>query len=422
MRVTAKRAVLAAALLMLAGSPVFAADPKFLTDGKDIPAWAADPVENVVRWEIMRGYPVQGKPEWWGEFRPNGTISRAEFAAILSRALDENGAGAPQGGFRDVPATAWYAANVNGLVQAGIIRVGDYGLAVLRPDEPITRAELATWVGRAAAREKIQPAQADPGLTDLAAEKYRDEIVLAARTGIVRGFEDRTFRPKATATRAEAATMIHRLVSQMTSGAPEVKDLERLDAEGMAIMTWAEKQHDQRLATKEGLAPHLERYDTPIMLALDADDQRFFLGNPVWYSEKRHIEVQPVFMGRTVAITVGGSMHRTKLDNGAWEVDPGWSYRGHYLWWLKVNGQWKVSGGKVYQTKPDSTEWELPPFYQPIKYNQGNRPANVGESTCCWGEDGVMIYDPGADPPQTARFGITNAQSVVERWEPSIQP
>lgn len=374
-----RAAALVAGMLFVATAPALAANPKFMTDWDAVPGWASGPLEDVVRWEIMTGYPVRGKPAYWGELRPQDTVTRAEFGAMLARALDEHGTGA------------------------------------LRPGQPITRAELATWVGRAAVRENVGATRPEPGFTDLDGEGNRDDILRAARAGIVRGYEDHTFRPAAAATRAEAAVVIHRLVTQLTSNPPDIGHLQRLYAEGMAVTTWAERQRDPRLATGEGLAPHLERYGSPLLFAADVAGQGFFLGNPVWYSEKRHIEERPVFLGKTVAVTVGAQMHRTRLDNGAWEVGRGWSARGHYLWWRRIDGRWMLADVRLYHTTAPAATWELPPFYDPAAYNPP-RPKPEGTGAW-WGEDGVLVYDPGEDPPETALFGMTNADGLVKRWD-----
>lgn len=405
-----------AALALAVSVPALAASPKYVTDWPAIPGWAASPLEDVVRWEIMHGYPVQGKPAYWGEFRPQGTITRAEFAAILARALDEHGVGAPPSGFTDASPAAWYAQGLNGLVRAGIVRVADYPGGVLRPNEPITRAELAVWAGRAAARENIAATLPHPGLTDLDGEKYRDEIVLVTRAGIVRGYEDRTFRPAATATRAEAGVTVHRLVVQMNADPPDIAELRRLYAESIAVLTWADRQRDPHMATSGGLGPHLARYDSPAGFAANVDERGFFLDNPVWYAELRHIEERSILLGRTVAITIGGAMHRTRLDDGVWEVDRSWSARGGYHWWRKINGRWVLGSVNLYKTSPGPKPyWELPPFYDPAGYNPaGPKPADIGGTW--WGEDGVLVYDPGTNPPETARFGMTNANGLVEKW------
>lgn len=390
-------------------------------DWDQVPQWAKQQVEDVFRWEIMAGYPIKGEPSFFSIWKPDGLITRAEFAAILSRALDENGQGAPAAGAKDIPAGAWYAANVNGLKSAGILRDSDFVNGYFLPSLPITRAEIAAWIGRAAEREKIPASLPERGFRDIGPSPYKFEIVAAARTGIVQGYDDGSFKPDDAVTRTEAAVMLHRLLTQMTDGAPTAEFLVQLGREADAVLTWADQKRDPKLATAAGLAPHAERYYTPMAFAGNVDGREWFLRSSYapWYSESRHLEGQPIFLGKTVAITIEAGMHRIKRKSGAWEVDRGYAARGWYTWYRKINGRWLLASGRTYDL-PETNTWDIPPFYQPKQYNQGPQPPDVGSSY--WGEDGITVYDPGPNPPETARFGVTNAQGVVETWNPSIQP
>lgn len=89
--------------------------------------------------------------------------------------------------------------------------ISGYDDGTFRPDAPITRQELAVMVARALD-------EADPGTVNFTdAEAIEDwatvPVAQAAAMGIVTGFEDGTFRPQETATRAQAAVMLSRLVS-----------------------------------------------------------------------------------------------------------------------------------------------------------------------------------------------------------------
>ncbi|WP_276353339.1 S8 family serine peptidase [Cohnella caldifontis] len=150
-------------------------------------------------------------------FDPNGTVSRAEFAALLTRALSVgNDAQAP---FTDVPEGAWYHDAVNKAFAAGIIKgTSD---TTFSPNAPITREALATMLLNAYAYS----AKVDLSTLVTTQEvKYADEgsvsswarrnVRLAHALGLMVGNDDR-FNPKANATRAEAVSILKRLTDKL---------------------------------------------------------------------------------------------------------------------------------------------------------------------------------------------------------------
>ncbi|MCL6560169.1 MAG: S-layer homology domain-containing protein, partial [Firmicutes bacterium] len=103
-------------------------------------SWAVSDIALATDVGLIRGYPD-------GTFQPGNTITRAEFSAMMQRALDKwEGQVSP---FGDVPRDAWFTMYVDVLVASGVIKQSDYG-STLKPDEPITRKEIASWTARAA--------------------------------------------------------------------------------------------------------------------------------------------------------------------------------------------------------------------------------------------------------------------------------
>lgn len=135
-----------------------------------------------------------------GCFHPNDTLSRAEMATVLY----SQGSYAPgKAIFSDVKPSAWYAAAVNALAAAGILR--GYPDGTFRPKQAITRAELV--VALASASGEI--AAGDTDFKDVPANFWaREAISLAQEKGWVLGYADGTFRPNQSVTRAEAAVVL----------------------------------------------------------------------------------------------------------------------------------------------------------------------------------------------------------------------
>jgi hypothetical protein len=151
-------------------------------------------------------------------FEPDRRITRAEFAALIVRAL---GLPLKQPGdtFADVPANVWFADEVQTAYAAGI--VNGRSATTFDPNATITRQEMAAMIGKAAAfvGEDVTGtggAGGDPlaMFRDAAniADYAKPYVRYAVTHGIVNGKTPDTFAPEQPATRAEAAAMLHRFL------------------------------------------------------------------------------------------------------------------------------------------------------------------------------------------------------------------
>ncbi|MGO4540048.1 RCC1 domain-containing protein [Paenibacillus sp. 2TAB19] len=154
-------------------------------------------------------------------FNPNGAVSRAEFAAIMIRALGlpANGAGSS---FTDVASSDWFAGTASIAQQYGIIEGEPDGN--FRPNAPITRQEAAVIVSRAwqLARTGRETAWNDAN-SGPRSESFRDEeqiaswakksVDLTVQLGLFKGTYG-SFLPSSNLTRAEAAAVVQRLLQQ----------------------------------------------------------------------------------------------------------------------------------------------------------------------------------------------------------------
>lgn len=174
----------------------------------DVPEthWAYEAIRSMAAQHIVMGVSQHS-------FAPERSIKRAEFAAMVTRALNLQAKHAP--GFGDVDPAAWYAEAIAAAHEAGIIigRSADQ----FDPNAMLTRQEMAVMVLRAyevmggsrAASGASQPA-ADQALVSVWAQ---EAVVTATALGLVQGRNDGTFDPFATATRAETVQMIAGLVN-----------------------------------------------------------------------------------------------------------------------------------------------------------------------------------------------------------------
>jgi len=177
---------------------------KPIVDFTDIAGhWA----EKDIKLASMRGI-VSGYPE--GTFKPNNTVTRAEFTAMLAGALNLSDNSLTLT-FTDKDQIAeWSRSAVAQAVQAGI--TDGYEDGSFRPSSNITRAEMAAMIARAL-KLKLDPEASTPFSDNKAIPKWSIGVVEAIRQlGIVVGRGGNRFEPNGMVTRAEAAVMLLRML------------------------------------------------------------------------------------------------------------------------------------------------------------------------------------------------------------------
>ena len=151
-----------------------------------------------------------------GNVRPQGNITRAETAAIFFRLLKEEVRSenlSKHNDFADVTEDSWYNTAVSTMAGMNILKGRTANS--FAPQAPITRAEFAAIC----ARFDSGKAEENSGFTDISGHWAEKEIERAATLGWVSGYTDGSFHPDAPITRAEAMTLINRVLCRM----PETK-------------------------------------------------------------------------------------------------------------------------------------------------------------------------------------------------------
>ena len=168
-------------------------------------SWAEPYLNNLVDRAVMKGDPD-------GQLYPNRSVTRAEFAAMLNRAFGFSEQGGAK--FRDVAATAWYAADISIAANQGYLQGDSKGA---NPVGSLTREEAAAMLCRAL---KIAPLSGEQfRLTDERgfSNWSRGYINAAADKGFVSGYPDGSFQPKNRITRGEAAKMLSEVAGEIRS-------------------------------------------------------------------------------------------------------------------------------------------------------------------------------------------------------------
>jgi len=158
---------------------------------------------------------LMGYPD--GTVRPDGNITRAEAAAIFFRLLKADVREAnltTENSFVDVNAPDWYNTAISTMAKLGIVKGRTE--TEYKPNEFITRAEFAAIC----ARFDDSSFEAVESFTDIGEHWAKEEINEAAARGWVNGYEDNTFRPNNFITRAEAVSMINKVLGRQ----PETVD------------------------------------------------------------------------------------------------------------------------------------------------------------------------------------------------------
>ena len=154
---------------------------------------------------------INGYPD--GSVQPEGNVTRAETAAILYRIMGDACQSyykTNSSSYSDVARGDWYNTYVATLENAGVI-VDTRTNGKFRPNDAITRAELASMIVQFAGLESASAAKFnDVGSRYWAAE----EIAIAAKMGWINGYPDGSFRPDRNVTRAELMAMVNRALGR----------------------------------------------------------------------------------------------------------------------------------------------------------------------------------------------------------------
>ena len=170
--------------------------------------WAEGDIDLLAAQNIVEGVSTD-------KFEPNRVVTRAEFAAVLVRALKLNKDDLAGTNFADVTDGKWYFEDIAAADEAGIVL--GISLTDFAPDKNITREEMAVMMSRALKHlGKGVPASSDT-LKQFSDEQKigdwaREDVAFAVANKIIKGRTATNFVPKASATRAEATTMIKRLL------------------------------------------------------------------------------------------------------------------------------------------------------------------------------------------------------------------
>lgn len=381
-RQTFRRKLAAAALAAATASAGVAAlpgaalagDANRYVDRADWPDWAVQrPREprwvilggemfDAAAFELIRGYPVTPVDQYRyydREFRFFNPVTRAEFAAMLSRALAlaQDGAGA-----------AWYVPHVEALQARGVIppdptgAAGTAGSAAADAagawSTPIRRREAGRWMGRAADAFKADADRDTRTFSDV-----DDPLILrAVRAGIVKGTGAGRFEPDKILIRGEAAVMLLRLARAMNSEGNDKKTevfrqlteiIKKLDS--IASLESQNRVRTGKLSLLTEIDPAAGEMATEEMLRYGKHQTEMTL----WQANPDHTQwtwaenidsaykFEPVEIHDNIAIVkvadAAGNVYRGEGRGNPVKLN---AHYGGLQFFVKRDGKWLLSGAK----------------------------------------------------------------------------
>ncbi|HPT69772.1 MAG TPA: S-layer homology domain-containing protein, partial [Syntrophomonas sp.] len=187
--------------------------------------WAESQINAWVDKGLAQGYPD-------GSFKPDNTISRAEFISLTNHAFDFTETASSS--FSDVAANDWFADEIGKSQAAGYIT--GYQDGTMRPNQVISRQEVATILAKIT--------KLDTATNHATLDSFKDAsdipawsqgaIVAVVAKDLMHGYPDQTFRAPKSISRAEAIISLNNLISANIVPTQAAKDYDRAGVFGPA--------------------------------------------------------------------------------------------------------------------------------------------------------------------------------------------
>ncbi|QOX65050.1 S-layer homology domain-containing protein [Anoxybacterium hadale] len=188
--------IVSASMIMGSAAAVYGADYSDLKNTN----WAYEAVNAMSNQNIVKGYPD-------GSFHPSDTVTYGEFIKMALTADTGSDIGNAESGY-------WAESYYNKALEEKYFLVTDIGKSMLSMEIP--RSDMALIISAILGEATIENyEELQKNIKDISYKtKHEYDITKAYATGILTGYTDKTFRPDNTLTRAEAATVIYRLVDE----------------------------------------------------------------------------------------------------------------------------------------------------------------------------------------------------------------
>ncbi|MHB8158870.1 MAG: S-layer homology domain-containing protein, partial [Desulfocucumaceae bacterium] len=193
--------ILLAIILILAGA--LFAQPVLAQPSDIVGHWAEKQIGEWTDKGLAKGYPD-------GTFKPDSTITRAEFITMVNGSFGLSQSAAA--GFSDVSATDWFAGEIAKAKAAGYI--SGYADGTIKPDNPISRQEAAAILAKISKLDTSGSLELLDSFKDSGAipQWSRGAVGAVVAKGYMKGYPDQTYQPERFITRAEAIAALDKAV------------------------------------------------------------------------------------------------------------------------------------------------------------------------------------------------------------------
>ncbi|MEW4286080.1 S-layer homology domain-containing protein [Priestia koreensis] len=174
--------------------------------------WAEAAIADLAERSIISGYKD-------GTFRPNENVTRAQFVRMIVNAMGYVPVKPTKQTFQDVGPNNWESSYVETAIAHGILIKNEWGNQ-FKSGTVTNREEMAVMVARAL---KLQSVNNPTTFKDAKEMKYPGLVEATAKRGILTGYNDQTFKPKVSLTRAQASRVVYNTI-QSDIKATEEKD------------------------------------------------------------------------------------------------------------------------------------------------------------------------------------------------------
>ena len=163
--------------------------------------WASDVIDELSNKKIINGYSD-------GTFKPDNSVTRAEFIAIVNRMLGlttESSKYIP-----DISRQDWFYSDIRKAVEAGILKGNEEGY--VRPNDTITREEAVVILARAFKVTQAPSTGIKFEDRSEVSDWARESVYTFVKYGYINGYYGNLIKPKANVKRAEVLTIIKRII------------------------------------------------------------------------------------------------------------------------------------------------------------------------------------------------------------------
>ena len=180
--------------------------------------WARNDIEDLT----INGF-VNGVTDT--AYEPEANITREQLMKMVVTTMGKYWGGSYWGEempYADIRATDWSYIYIRDAIDAGIIFEG----GVFHPQALADRETCALWISRAL---ELEASYTGGQFADHNKISYQEEVTAVSEAGLIKGYEDNTFRPQNNLTRAEAAALLNRAYNYMLAHQTDGMDFAEID-------------------------------------------------------------------------------------------------------------------------------------------------------------------------------------------------